>query len=78
MQSITVDILNVNAFKLLQDMELLKLIRLHKDSAATYLSSNAVAKYKGAMTKQTRLEIEEQLNEFYCTNETLKINEPHA
>ena len=63
MQSITIDILNAKALKLLKDLESLQLIRLHKESARKITSANWAIKYKGAMPKQPMAEINEQLNE---------------
>lgn len=63
MQSITIDILNSNALKLLQDLELLKLIRVRKEPVQEKSSVNWAAKYKGAMTKQPLTEIDKQLND---------------
>ena len=61
-QTVTIDIINDKALKLLEDLELLQLIRLHKDEA----NSKAVdwaAKYKGALSKQPIANIDAQLNE---------------
>ena len=63
MQSITIDILNSKALKLLQDLEQLHLIRVHKDTPHKATPNNWAAKYKGAMTKQSLSEIDTQLNE---------------
>lgn len=63
MQTITIDILNNNAVRLLQDLELLKLIRMHKEKTQPATQTNWIAKYKGAMTKQPLTDINNQLNE---------------
>lgn len=63
MQTITIDILNNHALKLLHDLELLKLIRLRKEKTEPSSDTNWMAKYKGAMTKQPLTEIDDQLNE---------------
>lgn len=63
MQSLTIDILNSKAIKLLQDLEQLHLIRVHHDPTQHHASENWAAKYKGAMTKQPLTEIDKQLNE---------------
>lgn len=63
MQTVTIDIINNKAVKLLQDLELLQLIRVHKEKQAPADSIDWVAKYKGAMTKRPLNEIENQLNE---------------
>jgi hypothetical protein len=64
MQTITIDLINNNALKLLQDLELLQLIRLRKEKNEDVTSPNTgAAKYKGAMSKQPIADIEQQLNE---------------
>lgn len=59
-QTITVDIINQKALKLLQELELLQLIRLRREKTADV---NWHGNYKGAMSKQPAAEIENQLNE---------------
>lgn len=62
MQTLTIDIINNKAIRLLQDLELLHLIRVRREqqpSAAT----DWTAKYKGAMTKQPLTDVDNQLNE---------------
>lgn len=61
-RSITIDIINEQALKLLKELELLKLIRV-RDEKAHGTSPNWAKKYKGAMTKQSTDEIDGQLNE---------------
>ncbi len=63
MQTITVDILNSKAIRLLHDLELLQLIRVRKEEKQGTTSVNLVEKYKGAMQKQPLSDINEQLNE---------------
>lgn len=63
MQTLTIDILNEKAVKLIQDMELLKLIRVRKEKNQQEESINWAEKYKGAMQKQPLNEINEQLND---------------
>lgn len=62
-KTITIDIINDKAIKLLQDLELLQMIRLHKEKQRSGLETNWKAKYKGAMQKQSLIEVENQLNE---------------
>lgn len=62
LRTITIDIINEKAIKLLQDLELLKLIRVRKDKALP-ASINWAERYKGAMTKQPISDIDNQLNE---------------
>lgn len=62
MTTVTVDIINEKAMKLLEDMELLQLIRLHTD-AKENSNKDWIAKYKGAMTKQPLPEVDAQLKE---------------
>jgi uncharacterized protein YwgA len=61
MTTVTVDIINEKAMKLLEDMELLQLIRVHTGTKEN--SKNWIAKYKGAMTKQPLPEVDAQLKE---------------
>ncbi|GIL21725.1 MAG: hypothetical protein BroJett042_02380 [Bacteroidota bacterium] len=61
-KTITVDIINEKALKLLQDLELLQLIRMRKDKDQP-ATVNWAERYKGAMTKQPISDIDNQLNE---------------
>ncbi|MEM9339268.1 MAG: hypothetical protein AAGA66_11105 [Bacteroidota bacterium] len=61
MRTITIDIINEKAIHLLQDLELLKLIRLRKEN--TSKERTDWGKYKGAMSKQSISEVDQQLNE---------------
>jgi hypothetical protein len=61
-RTITIDIINEKALKLLQDLELLKLIRLRKEKTQP-APINWTQRYKGAMTKQSISDIDNQLNE---------------
>ena len=63
MQTITIDILNKNAVRLLQDLELLNLILMHNEKTEPAPQTNWAVKYKGAMTKQPLTEIDKQLND---------------
>jgi len=64
MQTVTIDIINNRAVRLLKDLELLQLIHLRKDEKQTSVTaSNWAAKYKGAMTKQSLIDVDNQLNE---------------
>ena len=62
-KTLTIDIINDKAVKLIQDMELLKLIRVRKKNARTEETINWAAKYKGAMQKQPLNEVDNQLND---------------
>lgn len=62
MRTITIDIINDNAIRLLEDLELLKLIRLRKEKAV-HKHDTEWGKYKGSMVKQPIAEVEQQLNE---------------
>jgi hypothetical protein len=62
-QNLTIDIIKEKAVKLIQDMELLKLIRIRKEKAYQEKTLNRAAKYKGAMQKQQLNEVDDQLNE---------------
>lgn len=61
MQTVTIDILNDKALKLLQDLESLQLIRVRPEKKIT--SINWVKQYKGAMSKQPLSDIDQQLDE---------------
>ncbi len=61
-QTVTIDIINDKALKLLQDLELLQLIRMHKEKAQRGATNWAV-QYKGAMAKQPLADVDSQLNE---------------
>jgi hypothetical protein len=60
-KTVTIDIINDKAMKLLKDLELLQLIRVRKDK--TPVVNNWTERYKGAMSKQPLIDIENQLNE---------------
>ena len=62
MQTITIDITNNKSIRLLQNLEVLQLIRMHKDKTHSTDSTNWVSKYKVAITKQTTTDINNQLN----------------
>ncbi len=61
-RTITIDIINEKALKLLQDLELLQLIRMRKEKTQP-VSINWAERYKGAMTKQPISDIDNQMNE---------------
>lgn len=63
MKTVTIDIINKEAIRLLRDLELLKLIRLRREKQVQKSSVDWRAKYKGAMTKQPLADIDHQLNE---------------
>ena len=63
MQSLIIDIVNAKALKLLQDLELLQLIRVRKEKPQQSISVNWAIRYKGTMTKQPLTEIDKQLND---------------
>jgi len=63
MRTVTLDILNNRALDLLKDLELLKIIRLRRDSNIQYISgSKLISKYKGSMKKQPISDVDDQLN----------------
>jgi len=61
MKTITIDIINDKAMKLIQDLELLQLIRVRKEK--TQPTANWAERYKGAMSKESLSDIDNQLNE---------------
>lgn len=63
MRTITIDIINEKAINLLQDLELLKLIRLRKDTTEQKQPKKDWIDYKGAMSKQPIDNIDNQLKE---------------
>ncbi len=63
MKTITIDIINEKALSLLKNLEGLKLIRIRKNSIEANDSTNPIAKYKGAMQKQSLEDVDNQLNE---------------
>lgn len=63
MRSITIDIINDKAVRLLQDMELQQLIRVRRKKPQSRTLINWSAKYKGAMQKQPLIDINNQLND---------------
>ncbi len=58
---INVDIINKKALTVLQDLEVLQLIRLRKDRQTPLMSTDWATKYKKAMPQQSLREIDEQL-----------------
>ena len=63
MQTVVIDIINDKALKLLKDLELLELIHLRKEKETQKTETDWAAKYKGAMTKQALVDIDNQLSE---------------
>ena len=63
MKTITIDIINNKVIKLLQDLEMLQLIRMRKEKTAYEAPINWTAKYKGSITKQPLSDIDNQLKE---------------
>ncbi len=63
MQTLTIDILNEKAVKLLKDLENLKLIRVRKKATPAKKTANLVEKYNGAMKKEPLNDIDSQLKE---------------
>lgn len=63
MRTITIDIINDKALNLLRELELLKLIRLRRDESGEKQAVMDWTKYKGAMSKQSLSEIDQELNQ---------------
>ena len=63
MQTLTIDIINEKTIRLLQDLELLLLIRVRKEQQPLVAKIDWATKYKGAMTKQPLTDVDNQLNE---------------
>lgn len=62
MRTITIDLLNDKAINLLLELELLKLIRVHKDQQQKTAATNWL-QFKGAMSKQPIEKINKQLED---------------
>jgi hypothetical protein len=63
MRTVTVDILQDEALNLLKDLEALNVIRLHSTHKTGDKSQKLSEKYKGTMSRQTREEVDQQLND---------------
>ncbi len=63
MRTVTLDILKDEAYNLLKDLEILKVIRIQNDTGEEQVTQNLSAKYNGAMSKQSAEEIDRQLND---------------
>ena len=61
-QTVIIDIINDKALKLLQDLEHLQLIRMHKEKSQL-TGATWADRYKGAMAKQPLADVDNQLNE---------------
>jgi len=57
--TVTIDIMNEKAMKLLQDLEYLQLIRLRREEITPLITKKN--SYKGSMTKQSLEEVNDQL-----------------
>ena len=60
-QTVTIDIINDKAMRLLQDLELLELIRMRKVKGQPNV--NWAERHKGAMSKQPLSDIDNRLDE---------------
>jgi len=65
MRTVTLDILKDEGYNLLKDLEALKIIRIQDDDDKKLqnMPLSLAAKYSGAMSKQSREEVDKQLNE---------------
>lgn len=63
MQTLTIEVIEEKAMQILEGMESLQLIRLHKNLPNDLAAAARVAKLKGAMTKQPIEEVDKQLKE---------------
>ena len=63
MKTLTIDIVNDKAIKLLHDLESLQLIRVHREEPSAEIQTKWKTKYKGAMQKQSLIEVDNQLND---------------
>ncbi len=62
-KTITIDVMNDKVIKLLQDLEMLKLIRMRKENVLPTAPTHSILQYKGAMAKQPLSDIDNQLNQ---------------
>lgn len=60
MRTLTIDVLKEEALPLLQNLEVLELIRLRESASDTVVDWT---KYKGAMSKQSTERVDQQLDE---------------
>jgi len=63
LKTITIDIINEKALKLLQDLEQMQLIHMQHDNTRSESQPDWKVKYKGAMQKQSLNEVDNQLND---------------
>ncbi|MFN8775907.1 MAG: hypothetical protein ACK5XV_04000 [Flavobacteriales bacterium] len=61
-KTITIDVINEKVLNILRDLELMQLIRMRKEESAIPPSEWS-DHYKGAMSKQSQEDIDNQLNE---------------
>jgi hypothetical protein len=63
MRTVVIDIVNEKVWKLLQDLEILKLIRFRKDVSGegSFKSSVKLSNLRGRVSKQSESEIDRQL-----------------
>lgn len=60
-RTVTIDIINDKAMLLLQDLELLQLIRVRKEKSSS--PKNQINLLKGALSKEDITQVDQQLNE---------------
>ena len=60
MQTITVELINEKAIKLLEDMEMLQLIRLKKETFISGTEENPIAKFSGIRSGVLRMQIQKK------------------
>jgi hypothetical protein len=63
MQTLTIDILNQKALKLLKDLENLQLIRVRRKASSTTSKTKLSDKYKGIISKEQGLNLDEHIKE---------------
>lgn len=63
MQTVTIEIINNKALALLKTLELMNLIRLRTSPSKKETHTKKWAKYKGAMSKQSIEDIDNQIQE---------------
>jgi hypothetical protein len=63
MRTVTLDILKDEAYNLLKDLEMLKVIRIQTNTDPKQVAQDLSTKYSGTMSKQSTEEIDKQLND---------------
>jgi hypothetical protein len=63
MRTVKIDVINEKALKILQELEQLNLIKLHQEEGQGNSTSVDWTKFKGALSRQSKEEIDQELNQ---------------